>query len=214
MIATIISFVIFIIYTILVKFVGVGAIGPDGSEVGFAGVNGWFHNLTGENFGIYNMTDVVSLVVAGAVVLAFAILGLVQLVKRKSLKKVDADILALGIFYILVGVAYVVFEVVKINYRPVLIDGALETSYPSSTTMLAITVFGSAMAVIPKYVKGRWGRILEAAAGVMLGFLVVLRTLSGVHWLTDIIGGILLSVALISAFFTIRKFLKKTLKNR
>ena len=139
-----VSFLVaFVLWTVLVKFVDVKAIGPEGSSVGFAAMNGWFHRLTGENMMLYDITDVLGLVpilIAGG----FGILGLCQLIKRKSLLKVDRDIIALGIFYIAVIGAFVFFEVCVINYRPLLIEGKLEASYPSSTTMLVMSVMPTA----------------------------------------------------------------------
>ena len=72
-------------------------------------------------------------------------LGLGQLLKGKSLLKVERSILALGVFYAVVMAAYLVFEVWVVNYRPVLIEGALEASYPSSTTLLVLCVMPTAM---------------------------------------------------------------------
>lgn len=195
----ILGVVIFIIYTLLIKYVDVQPIGPEGSAVGFAAVNGAFHELTGVRMGLYEITDFLSLA-ALAVIVVFALAGLGQWIQRKKLLKVDAEILALGIFYVVVLGVYALFELVKINYRPVLIEGVLETSYPSSTTMLAITVFASAIMLVPKYFEGWKEKIALAFLGAMLGFLVGGRLLSGVHWLTDIIGGVILSVALLAIF--------------
>ena len=123
----------FVLWTVLVCFVDVRAIGPRQSSVGFATLNGYIHNLTGVNMSLYVITDWLGLVPIG-VAFGFAVLGLVQWIKRKSLLKVDRSILALGGFYIVVMAVYILFEIVVINYRPTLIDGYLEASYPSSTT--------------------------------------------------------------------------------
>ena len=108
-------------------------IGPNGSRVGFAAINGAFHALTGVHWALYTLTDWLGLVPIG-IAFGFAVLGLVQLIRRKSLLRVDRDILMLGGFYIVVLAAYVLFETVVINYRPVLIGGKLEASYPSEVT--------------------------------------------------------------------------------
>ena len=129
---------IFVLWTVLVCLVDVQAVGPEGSSVGFATLNSFVHDLTGVNFSLYIITDWLGLVPFG-VAFGFAILGLVQWIKRKSFFKVDRSILALGGFYIVVMSVYVLFEMVVINYRPTLIDGYLEVSYPSSTTMLVMT---------------------------------------------------------------------------
>ena len=127
----------FALWTVLVCIVDVQAIGPRGSEVGFATLNDWVHGLTGVNMTLYTVTDWLGLVPI-AVAFGFGIFGLVQWIRRKSLRAVDRSILALGGFYVAVMAVYLLFETVVINYRPVLIDGYLEASYPSSTTMLVL----------------------------------------------------------------------------
>ena len=192
--------VAFVLWTILVCFVDMRAIGPEGSSVGFAALNGFVHELTGVNWLLYTVTDWLGIVPI-AVALGFAILGLVQLIKRKSLWKVDHSILALGVFYIVVMVAYIFFEVVVINYRPTLIDGYLEASYPSSTTMLVMCVMPTAAMQLNARIKNTvLRRFAVIAIIVFAAFMVIGRLLSGVHWITDIIGGALLSAGLVTMY--------------
>lgn len=201
--------VIFLIYTVLVKYVDVQAIGPNGSSVGFASLNKWVHTSIGVNNELYIFTDYFSLIAVpvGAI---FAVMGVVQLVKRKSLFKVDPNILALGIFYVLTFVSYLIFEVVKLNYRPVLIEGVLEASYPSSTTVLSLIIFVSAIDQIFIYIKDRLLRNTLVVFDVTFSlYLVIGRIISGVHWISDIIGGILLSAVLISLYFSFKILFKK-----
>ena len=192
--------VAFVLWTILVCFVDVRAIGPEGSSVGFAALNGFVHELTGVNWFLYTITDWLGIVPI-AVALVFAILGLVQLIKRKSLWKVDHRILALGVFYIVVMAAYIFFEVVVINYRPTLIDGYLEASYPSSTTMLVMCVMPTAAMQLNVRIKNT---VLRRCAVITIlaftAFMVIGRLVSGVHWITDIIGGALLSAGLVTMY--------------
>ena len=192
--------VAFVLWTILVCFVDVRAIGPEGSSVGFAALNGFVHELTGVNWFLYTITDWLGIVPI-AVALGFAILGLVQLIKRKSLWKVDHRILALGVFYIVVMAAYIFFEVVVINYRPTLIDGYLEASYPSSTTMLVMCVMPTAAMQLNARIKNTvLRRFAVIAIIVFTAFMVIGRLLSGVHWITDIVGGALLSAGLVTMY--------------
>ena len=192
--------VAFVLWTILVCFVDVQAIGPEGSSVGFAALNGFVHELTGVNWFLYTITDWLGIVPI-AVALVFAILGLVQLIKRKSLWKVDHSILALGVFYIVVMAAYIFFEVVVINYRPTLIDDYLEASYPSSTTMLVMCVMPTAAMQLNVRIKNT---VLRRCAVIIVvaftAFMVIGRLVSGVHWITDIIGGALLSAGLVTMY--------------
>ena len=195
--------VAFVLWTILVCFVDVRAIGPEGSSVGFAALNGFVHELTGVNWFLYTITDWLGIVPI-AVALGFAGLGLVQLIKRKSLWKVDHSILALGVFYIVVMAAYIFFEVVVINYRPTLIDGYLEASYPSSTTMLVMCVMPTAAMQFDVRIKNS---ILRRCTVIVISgftaFMVTGRIMSGVHWITDIIGGALLSTGLVAVYYSI-----------
>ena len=197
----------FVTWTVLVRLVDVQMIGPRESSVGFANLNGYVHNLTGVNMFLYVITDWLGLVPIG-VALGFAILGLVQLIKRKSLWKVDFSIISLGVFYIVVIVAYIFFEIVVINYRPILIEGYLEASYPSSTTMLVMCVMPTMAIELKGRIKNalfKWCIII--AIITFTAFMVVARFLSGVHWITDIIGGALLSSGLVLTYYSIRNML-------
>ena len=196
--------VAFVIWTVLVRFVDVRAIGPEGTPVGFATLNGFINELMGVNWILYTVTDWLGLVPI-AVALGFAILGLVQLIERKSLWKVDHSILALGVFYIVVIAAYVFFETVVINYRPTLIDGYLEASYPSSTTMLVMCVMPTAAMQLNVHIKNTvLRRCVINAIVAFTAFMVIGRLISGVHWITDIIGGALLSAGLVMIYYSIR----------
>ena len=192
--------VAFLTWTWLLGFVDVMAIGPRGSSVGFATLNGFVHNALGVNMTLYHITDWLGLVPI-AVAFGFAVFGLIQWIKRKSLLKVDRDILILGGFYLLVMAVYVIFEFVVINRRPVLIEGYLEVSYPSSTTMLVTTVMPTALIELRSRIKSRIIlRTTSAIIVVFTVFMVVGRLLSGVHWASDIIGGLLISASLIEAY--------------
>ncbi len=189
--------VAFALWTIAALLVDVRAIGPHGSSVGFAAVNGAFHNFTGVNMSLYHITDWLGLVPI-FFALCFAVLGLCQWLKRKSILKVDFSILALGGFYIVVIALYILFEYIVINYRPVLINGYLEASYPSSTTMLVMTVMPTAIMQINSRIKNVILRRCTALIiATFIAFMVIGRLVSGVHWLSDIVGGTLLSAGLV-----------------
>ena len=193
----------FVLWTVLVSYVDVRAIGQNASSVGFSTLNGYVHNLTGVNMFLYTITDWLGLVPIG-VAFGFAVLGLVQWVGRKSLFKVDRSILALGGFYIIVLAMYIFFEIVVINYRPVLIDGYLEASYPSSTTMLVMCVMPTAAMQLNVRVKNTvLRRCVILAIAAFTAFMVIGRLISGVHWFTDIIGGALLSAGLVITYASV-----------
>ena len=190
----------FVLWTAAVCIMDVQPIGLCDSCVGFASINGYVHDLTGVNLGLYHVTDWLSLIPI-AVVIGFGILGFTQWIQRKSLLRVDRSILALGIFYFVVGAVFVFFEIVVINFRPVLIDGVLEASYPSSTTMLVLCVMGSAMLQFRDRINNpALRRCTILAIAFFTAFMVIGRLLSGVHWLTDIVGGGLLSGGLLALY--------------
>lgn len=190
----------FAVWTVLIQTVDVKAVGVNSTDIGFAFINTRFHSLTGVNFMLYNITDWLGLVPL-AVCIAFGILGFIQLIKRKSLFKVDADIIILGVYYVTVILCYLVFEMIPINYRPVLINGFAEASYPSSTTLLVLSVMPTLVFQIKHRMKNiKLQRIVTVITLVFCIFMVVGRLVSGVHWLTDIIGSVLLSAGLFYAY--------------
>lgn len=190
----------FVLWTVAVCVVDVRAIGPRGSTVGFAALNGFVHNLTGVHMTLYNITDWLGLV-PFAFVAGFGILGLAEWIKRKHIKNVDFDLLALGGFYLVTMAVYVFFEMVVINRRPVLIDGYLEASYPSSTTMLVMCVMPTALMQFNLRIKGKLLKFCVALVIVSFTvFMVAGRFVSGVHWASDIIGGGLLSAGLVMMY--------------
>ena len=190
----------FALWTFLLGIVDVQAIGPRGSHVGFATINGAFHRLTGTSMTLYTITDWLGLVPIGAA-FAFAVLGLVQWIKRKHLYKVDKDLLALGVFYLAVMGVYALFEFVVINRRPVLIEGYLEASYPSSTTLLVLCVIPTAAMQLCARIKTHLlKRVTQLFLLTFTTFMVVGRLISGVHWLTDIVGGTMLGAGLVTAY--------------
>lgn len=199
---------VFVLWTLAVQHIDVQAIGPNGSSVGFAALNGWVHKLTGVHMGLYVLTDWLGLVPMGFV-LAFAMLGLVQWVRRRKLFRVDHDILVLGGFYLLVLILYLVFETVVVNARPVLIDGRLEASYPSSTTMLVLCVMPTAMMQLRARLRNTKMRtVVLMILAVFTVCMVVGRLIAGVHWFTDIIGGVLLSAGLIVLYRAVEKMME------
>ena len=192
--------VAFVLWTCILCIADVAPIGPEGSVVGLSTMNGSFHALTGVNMALYTVTDWLGLVPI-AVAFGFAVLGLVQWIKRKRILRVDRSILVLGGFYAAVMAVYALFEVIAVNYRPVLIQGYLEASYPSSTTMLVMCVMPTAMMQCKARVRGRVLRVvLLWGMGAFLAFMVVGRVLSGVHWITDIVGGALISAGLVLGY--------------
>ena len=191
-----------LLYIVLLKTVDVAAVGPQSTSVGFSHLNQSVFNAFGVNESWYKVTEVLGI---GSIALAFvfALMGFIQLIQRKNILKVDHQLLAAGALYFAVIALYVLFEIVVINYRPVIMPGetAPEASFPSSHTMIGSVIMGSAVILSEYYINNE---NLRKTVQVVLCILIMVMTfgrlLSGVHWLTDIIGGVLISLTLLSCF--------------
>lgn len=194
-----------VILIILLRFVDVAPIGPNNTCVGLSHLNQFVFNAFGVNMIWYTITDWLG-IVAILTAFLFSVAGLIQLLKRKSILKVDREILSLGGLYLVVIGLYILFEKAVVNYRPIIMPGCTqpEASFPSSHTMLVCVVMGSAAMLTGKYVKNRTLCVLlKAFCILIIAVTVIGRLISGVHWFTDIIGGILISSALLSLFSAI-----------
>ena len=190
LLAGIILLATFALWTVLIRHIDVQKAGPNGTEIGFATINVWFHRLTGVHMLVYKITDWLGLVPI-IICMCFGVLGLVQLIKRRSILRVDPDILLLGIYYVLVIACYLIFEMIPINYRPILINGNLEASYPSSTTRIANPMTRKAIVLF---------------VFAFSSFMVMGRLISGVHWATDIIGSVFLSSGLFMVYRSMAEY--------
>ena len=197
-----------ITFTILVKVVDVKQIGVNNSSIGFATLNQFIFETTGVNMIWYHITDWLGLIpVFMAIVYAF--IGLIQLIKRRSIFKVDKEIILLGLYYIIVIALYVFFEKVIINYRPILMNGFLEASYPSSHTLMTICICGSSILIKKKLFNNKITKVINYLSIIIITITVVGRLISGVHWFTDIIGGILISSGLLMTFYSLLSIINK-----
>ena len=197
-----------ITFTILVKVVDVKQIGVNNSSIGFATLNQFIFETTGVNMIWYHITDWSGLIpVFMAIVYAF--IGLIQFIKRRSIFKVDKEIILLGLYYIIVIALYVFFEKVIINYRPILMNGFLEASYPSSHTLMTICICGSSILINKKLFNNKITKVINYLSIIIITITVVGRLISGVHWFTDIIGGILISSGLLMTFYSLLSIINK-----
>ena len=186
----------FLVWTWMIQNIDVQPVGVKGTDIGFAAWNCWFHELTSVHMKLYTITDWLGLVPV-FICMLFAGMGFVQLIRRRSLWKVDRDIIILGIYYVIVILGYLIFEMYPVNYRPILIEGRMEASYPSSTTLLVLSVMPTLIEQVNRRMKeGVLRKIVKSSAIVFSIFMVMGRMISGVHWFTDIVGAIILSTGM------------------
>ena len=197
-----------VVFTILVKVVDVKQVGVNGTSIGFATLNQFVFKTTGVNMIWYHITDWLGLVPI-FMAMVYSLLGLIQLIKRKSLFKVDKEIIILGLFYVVVISIYIFFEKVIVNYRPILMNGFLEASYPSSHTLMTICLCGSSIIVNKKLFNNKITKLMNILSLVIILITVIGRLISGVHWFTDIIGGMFISIALLMTLYSLVDVIKK-----
>lgn len=202
-------FLLFGVLTATVKTIDVKAIGPEGSVVGLATVNQFMFQLFGVHLIWYDITDWLG-VAAILVAFCFAVLGLCQLIHRRSLLKVDYRVLLLGVFYLLVVGLYIFFEIFIVNYRPIILHTGLEASYPSSHTMIVICIMSTAIMMFNYLFKDKKLVLItvDILSALIIAVTVIGRLISGVHWFTDIVAGILLSAALVMLYYSFVKLIE------
>ena len=192
--------------TVSLLFIDKKAVGPNGSEVGFSGLNTAVAGSITPNKTWDKITDVLiaGILVAGA---AFAVMGLAQWIKRKSFKKIDWNIKMLGVVYVVLALIYVLFEkVLVVNHRPILVNEALEASFPSTHTLIAVTVALTVVMILKDYIKNTKVRVALTCGLVLLALVTAAgRILAGMHWTTDVLGGLLYGATLVSLYTNLRK---------
>lgn len=202
LILSLILIIFAVTFVFLVKSIDVQAIGVNDTDIGFAALNQFIFNVTGVNILWYHITDWLGII---PIFMSFiyAIIGFIQLIKRKSLLKVDKEILSLGVLYVVLILVYILFEKVIVNYRPILMNGFLEASFPSSHTLMAICICGSSIMVNKKLFKNKISKFSNILSLIIIIVTILGRLISGVHWFTDILGGLIISAALLMTFYSV-----------
>ena len=207
LLASLILFLLFLTLTTALLTADIRPIGPNGSSVGLATLNGPVAQAVGVHLFWYVLTDWLG-VAALLAAAGFALLGFIQLVRRRGLRAVDPDILALGGVYLLAIAACTFFEVFVVNCRPTLLNGVLEASYPSSHTILVLCILGTALLQARLRLKGRLQTVAQVLCVLAMAVTVMGRFLSGVHWATDLLGGVLLGFSLVALYLAVLRALR------
>lgn len=212
---TILFYVLFMVLTGLLVYVDTQPVGLGGSLIGLASINKPVFDTIGTSLLWYTITEILGKI-AILYMVGFGIYGLVQWVNRQKLRRVDKDLFVLAFLYVLIVACYVVFEIFIVNFRPVLVTTKPEASYPSSHTMLVVCVMATAIMQFHERFKNKkvLRIITEVISAAILVATVVGRLLSGVHWLTDIIGALLLSATLVSFYYALVKRVRVYEANR
>ena len=203
-------YLLFLVLIVLLCLADRAPVGPEDTVMGLAKLNVMMYKAVGVGgsggsglrMGLYKLTEYLGYF-SILVLCVFALLGFVQLIRRRSLKKVDRQILAMGGLFVLTLILYVFFNKVVVNCRPMILPGESgpEPSFPSSHTMLVIVILGSVCMVLGKYVRTPWlCALLRVLCVALILAMVFGRLLCGCHWFTDILGGVLLSCAMLALF--------------
>ena len=194
----------FVVFTVIVSTCDVCKIDGAAAEVGLSKINEFFFARLHYNDVLYSISKYLGYALF-LIIAYFGFLGLKQLIEKKSVFKVDKEILLFGGMCVVMLSIYVLFEKAIINYRPIIVDASegIEASYPSSHTFLAICLCGAGIIMFGKYIQNKNVQKLVSISLAIAGIIVVLcRFLSAVHWFTDIVGSLILGAFVIMTFYT------------
>lgn len=202
--------VLFLLLIVLLKTVDVAAVGPQGTNIGLSHLNAGFHELVGEHKVLYEISRYLGYLIL-LLGISEAFLGAYQLFTRKSLLKVDKCIVILGVIYVIMAAIYFIFNEVVINMRPMIPwdETKLESGFPSSHTILSCTIMGCFLMIVDRYINNRkLSYRLKLIGLATLALTLIGRLFSGAHWLTDILGGFLISVMLTSLYMGATRYIE------
>ena len=205
---TILFFVLFVGFLYCVKNIDVDSIGPNGGKVGLSHINKQVFDKFGQDPNWDKISDYI-LYGAMATVAIFALIGLKQLIQRKSLLKIDADIYLLAAFYVVVVGVYVAFDKVIINCRPIVTDEGIEASFPSSHTLITLCFLATTMIQVANRVKNKAIKvIIDLVCIACIVVMSVARLKAGMHWFSDVVGAILLGMFLVMLYYSLYSKIK------
>ena len=89
-------------------------------------------------------------------------------------------------------------------------NGFIEASYPSSHTLMTICLCGSSILINKKLFNNKVIKIVNILSFIIIVITIFGRLISGVHWFTDIVGGVLISLALLMSLYSFFSTIKHT----
>lgn len=193
---------LYIVLLVMLYSVDVTFEGVNGSRIGLSGINIPIRDAIGTNMIFYNISKYVG-ALGIALVGVLAVWFLVRIIREKSLKALTRKEYELGVLYLLTCVLYVVFSKIVINYRPIIKwdEEGPESSFPSTHAMIAVVIFGSFCCIAGNYIKNeKLCKLIRILCVILAVLVIVGRMLSGVHWFTDIVGGVLVALSLVFAY--------------
>ena len=211
------TFLWFIVLIFALKIVDVVEVGPDSAQIGLSRVNIWFRNLwhydkeLGYSPFWYAFTKVLGWV-SLAVCAFWAGLFVRDMILSGGFDGVgtDKNLAASFFLYVLAAIVFGIFNLLVVNYSPVLVPGKTKPSpsFPSFYVLLSVIAWGStAFHIADIFDEKKTLRFILTAlciAFILAGTFSC--ALCGLNWLTDIIGAILLGITLLfiySFFFYI-----------
>ena len=182
--------VFFVVFTLTLKLVDMQS---DSSQfIGWASINIWWRDLIGVHFSWHIISHFIALI-SLLVLTGILIWQVITVFHRRKLSALTRNWWVFDITLLALGLSYLLFQIVAINYRPIQVDGAIEISYPSSHSLLITTTWLLIIFRLRREIQSQtWRRILIIVGWTLMLTGVIARLLCGYHWFTDIVGGVLL----------------------
>ena len=186
-----------VIMVIALKFESGVPIGDLGS-INLRALNNGFRGLFGYEQGgyfrsLYLITEGLG-VVSILACLFWTGMGIKDLIKYRDINDVDKSIFATWLLYVLALIVWRVTLKISVSYAPVSVHpkSALVVSFPCGNTFLIIISMCSSIYLIGYFLEEKKKLVLalRVACIAILALGIILRTISGVNWLTDILGAI------------------------
>lgn len=189
-----ILWLILLIFTILVSFVDVKIYNVTNTEIGLYSLNKIFL-VNSINSNYINIISNGIFLICLLVIILMLLLITFEYFKTKKINKNNLNFI---IHFLIMVLIWIIFDkILIINYRPILINGNIEGSYPSTHVMVSTFVLLFLSDKLKKIFKN--DKIFYIISIGLIIIQSISRILLTMHWFTDIIGGLLIGCLL---FFT------------